>query len=163
MVGRGGQTIGRGGQTRFGGRGGQGRGGQTRLCGVKGVGLQWVQAPRGNWVAPAGSYRSDGDPAPIAAVLGTPQRPHCPLEAQAPRFLLVRFGRSRHLPTDQIQRVLGPGAVLAGGSPPNCGRGPCPRSRLLKSRRVTELLVRCPLAWQTPPAMVICKARITKC
>ena len=26
----------------------------------KGVGLQWVQFPPGNWVAPAGSYRSGG-------------------------------------------------------------------------------------------------------
>ena len=26
----------------------------------KGVGLQWVQLPPGNWVAPAGSYRSGG-------------------------------------------------------------------------------------------------------
>jgi hypothetical protein len=26
----------------------------------KGVDLQWVQFPPGNWVAPAGSYRSDG-------------------------------------------------------------------------------------------------------
>jgi hypothetical protein len=26
---------------------------------VEGVGLQWVQIPPGNWVAPAGSYRSD--------------------------------------------------------------------------------------------------------
>src|SRR5271157_718176 len=27
---------------------------------VSGVGLQWVQFPPGNWVAPAGSYRSGG-------------------------------------------------------------------------------------------------------
>jgi len=27
---------------------------------VIGVGLQWVQVPPGNWVAPAGSYRSGG-------------------------------------------------------------------------------------------------------
>ena len=27
---------------------------------VQGVGLQWVQFPSGNWVAPAGSYRSGG-------------------------------------------------------------------------------------------------------
>ena len=26
----------------------------------KGVGLQWVQFPPGNWVAPAGSYRGGG-------------------------------------------------------------------------------------------------------
>jgi hypothetical protein len=30
------------------------------VCAVKGVGLQWVQFPPGNWVAPAGSYRSGG-------------------------------------------------------------------------------------------------------
>jgi hypothetical protein len=34
--------------------------GQTRLCAVKGVDLQWVQLPPGNWFAPAGSYRSGG-------------------------------------------------------------------------------------------------------
>ena len=33
---------------------------QPLLCAVKGVGLQWVQFPPGNWVAPAGSYRSGG-------------------------------------------------------------------------------------------------------
>src|SRR4051812_14462328 len=32
-------------------------------CAVgKGVDLQWVQFPPGNWVAPAGSYRSGGGP-----------------------------------------------------------------------------------------------------
>jgi hypothetical protein len=32
-----------------------------RYCApCKGVGLQWVQFPPGNWVAPAGSYRSGG-------------------------------------------------------------------------------------------------------
>ena len=30
------------------------------MCAVKGVVLQWVQFPPGNWVAPAGSYRSGG-------------------------------------------------------------------------------------------------------
>ena len=30
------------------------------MCACKGVGLQWVQLPPGNWVAPAGSYRSGG-------------------------------------------------------------------------------------------------------
>ena len=37
-------------------------GGQIRClpCTVSGVGLQWVQVPPGNWVAPAGSYRSGG-------------------------------------------------------------------------------------------------------
>ena len=33
---------------------------QPLLCAVQGVGLQWVQFPSGNWVAPAGSYRSGG-------------------------------------------------------------------------------------------------------
>jgi hypothetical protein len=31
-----------------------------RVRRVEGVGLQWVQIPPGNWVAPAGSYRSGG-------------------------------------------------------------------------------------------------------
>jgi hypothetical protein len=34
--------------------------GRIRVCAVEGVGLQWVQFPPGNWVAPAGSYRSGG-------------------------------------------------------------------------------------------------------
>ncbi len=35
--------------------------GSDRVCAVKKVlGLQWVQFPPGNWVAPAGSYRSGG-------------------------------------------------------------------------------------------------------
>src|SRR4051812_10607915 len=34
--------------------------GQIRCAPWKGVDLQWVQFPPGNWVAPAGSYRSGG-------------------------------------------------------------------------------------------------------
>ena len=34
--------------------------GQTWLCAVPRVVPQWVQFPSGNWVAPAGSYRSGG-------------------------------------------------------------------------------------------------------
>ena len=34
--------------------------GQGYCAPWKGVGLQWVQLPPGNWVAPAGSYRSGG-------------------------------------------------------------------------------------------------------
>ena len=34
--------------------------GQTWCAPCKGVGLQWVQLPPGNWVVPAGSYRSGG-------------------------------------------------------------------------------------------------------
>ena len=34
--------------------------GQTLCAPWKGVDLQWVQLPPGNWVAPAGSYRSGG-------------------------------------------------------------------------------------------------------
>ncbi|MGP0070025.1 MAG: Tn3 family transposase, partial [Isosphaeraceae bacterium] len=34
--------------------------GQTLCAPWKGVGLQWVQFPPGNWVAPASSYRSGG-------------------------------------------------------------------------------------------------------
>ena len=34
--------------------------GSSPVCTVKGVGLQWVQFPPGNWVAPAGSNRSGG-------------------------------------------------------------------------------------------------------
>ena len=39
---------------------GQGKGDITDVRREKGVGLQWVQFPPGNWVAPAGSYRSGG-------------------------------------------------------------------------------------------------------
>src|SRR5438270_8417973 len=35
-------------------------GGQNGCAPWKGVDLQWVQFPPGNWVAPAGSYRSGG-------------------------------------------------------------------------------------------------------
>src|SRR3954453_23588392 len=43
-----------------GGLRGRGASGSARVCAVESVVLQWVQIPPGNWVAPAGSYRSEG-------------------------------------------------------------------------------------------------------
>ena len=42
------------------GDGGKETGTRRAAAPCKGVGLQWVQLPPGNWVAPAGSYRSGG-------------------------------------------------------------------------------------------------------
>ena len=44
----------------MGGRVGSDRGVRPIVRSEKVLGLQWVQFPPGNWVAPAGSYRSGG-------------------------------------------------------------------------------------------------------